>query len=81
MINGTDIIIIDEFSLLEHSVFIEIDELVREMADRKDLQNMSFGGNYVILIGDPAQLPAISKDNLNTYPWKRFSIIILDDLK
>ena len=43
---------------------------------------MSWGGRHVILLGDPAQLPAIGqRDIFGTYLWSRFSILILREMK
>ena len=81
MINNTDIIVIDEFSLLEQKPLFKMDEMLREMAVTKALQNKPFGGEHIILMGDPAQLPAIDKDIFETYLWRRFSIIVLSGIK
>ena len=43
---------------------------------------MPFGGKYIILMGDPAQLPAIAHDIFDTYLWRdKFSIVMLKDIK
>ncbi len=77
MINATDIIVIDEFSMLDSPTFHSVNRILREMAIRKDNQFKPFAGKHVILMGDPAQLPAISGHIFNTELWKRFEIVML----
>ena len=82
LVSNTNLIIIDEFSLLKMKPFLTIDKLLRDMAPTKHQQNMPFGGKHIILMGDPAQLPAIEHDIFDTYLWRdKFSIVMLKDIK
>ena len=41
-----------------------------------------WGGRHVILLGDPAQLPAVSRrDIFGTRLWQKFAIIVLREVK
>jgi hypothetical protein len=41
-----------------------------------------WGGRHVILLGDPAQLPAVNKrDIFSTKLWTRFSVLLLREVK
>ena len=81
MVNAADLLIIDEFSLLESKPFHAINRLLCQMAQSKNNQFKPFGGKNVILMGDPAQLPAIQKDIFESSLWRRFNIAILKDVK
>ena len=81
IINNTDLIIIDEFSLLELRPFLIIDKISRDMANAKNQEHMPFGGKHIILMGDPAQLPAIEQDIFDTFLWRKFDIVMLKDAK
>ena len=81
MVNAADLIIIDEFSLLESKPFHAVNRLLCEMALTKNNQYKPFGGKNIILMGDPAQLPAIQTDIFSSSLWRRFNIAILKDVK
>ena len=81
IINNTDLIIIDEFSLLEKRPFLTTDRILRDIANAKNEENMPFGGKHIIFMGDPAQLPAIEEDIFDTFLWKKFDIVMLKDVK
>ena len=81
MVNAADLIIIDEFSLLESKPFHAVNRLLCEMALTKNDQYKPFGGKNIILMGDPAQLPAIQTDIFSSSLWRRFNIAILKDVK
>ena len=81
VISNTDLIIIDEFSLLEMRPFLTTDRILRDIANAKNEENMPFGGKHIILMGDPAQLPAIEEDIFDTFLWKKFDIVMLKDVK
>ena len=67
MVSNTDLLISDEFSLLEMKPFLTVDKILKGMANMKNQQYMPFGGKHVILLGDPAQLPAIREDIFDTF--------------
>ena len=81
LITNIDLIVIDEFSLLEMKPFLTIDHILRDIATTKNQQHMPFGGKHIILMGDPAQLPAIELDIFDTFLWKKFEIIVVNDVK
>ena len=81
LVSNTDLIIIDEFSLLEMKPFLTMDRILREMAPTNQKQHMPFGGKHIILMGDPAQLPVIEQDIFDTFLWKRFHCVMLTDVK
>ena len=61
IIEATDIIIIDEVSLLRSDQFTAIDTILRKLApqNKKDL---CLGGKQLITVGDFMQLPAFAKE-------------------
>ena len=82
LVSNTNLITIDEFSLLEMKPFLTIDKLLRDMAPTKHQQNTPFGGKHIILMGDPAQLSVTEHDIFDTYLWRdKFSIVMLKDIK
>ena len=43
---------------------------------------MGGGGRHVILLGDPAQLPAVSRrDIFGTCLWQNFTVLLLREIK
>lgn len=59
IINGLELLIIDEISMLRCDLLDVIDRLLRVFRKR---ENEAFGGIQVILIGDTFQLPPIDKE-------------------
>ena len=44
--------------------------------------NCPWGGRHVLLLGDPAQLPAVSRmDIFGTTLWRQFSVLLLCEVK
>ena len=59
----TDVLVIDEFSMLDYHLFRVAEGLCRKFA-KKPASFHLWGGRHVILLGDPAQLPAVSHREL-----------------
>lgn len=57
-ISETDILIVDEVSMLSERAFDNLNRLCREYRKRPQ----DWGGIYVILVGDPLQLPPVPHD-------------------
>ena len=77
----TDVLVIDEFSMLDYHLFRVAEGLCRKFA-KKHVSCHPWGGRHVILLGDPAQLPAVSRrDIFGTRLWQKFAIIVLREVK
>ncbi len=59
-VRKANVLIIDEISMLSRNMFTMVDEVCRELRDKKD---MPFGGLQVVCVGDFFQLPPISRDS------------------
>ena len=80
VVKKTDVIIIDEFSMIDCTLFITIEHLCRRFAS-KNGQYKPWGGRHVLLFGDPAQLPPVSHaDIFNTPHWHKFCILQLTEV-
>ena len=42
---------------------------------------LPWGGRYVIMLGDPAQLPSPGRRDIGTHLWRTFTILILREIK
>lgn len=80
IVRDTEVLLIDEFSMLEFNVFHPMDKITREASIPKN-RRFPFAGKHVILIGDPAQLPAIDKDIYDSWLWQNFDILMLKEVK
>ena len=77
----TDVIIIDEFSMLDYFLFRTAEGLCRKFAKHK-VSRLPWGGRHVIMLGDPAQLPAVGRSDLfGTQLWRTFSVLVLREIK
>ena len=77
----TDVIVIDEFSMLDYYLFRTAEGLCRKFAKHR-VSNRHWGGRHVIMLGDPAQLPAVGRSDIfGTQLWRTFSILVLREVK
>ena len=77
----TNVIVIDEFSMLDYYLFRTAEGLCRRFA-KSGVSNCPWGGRHVILLGDPAQLPAVSRSDIfATQLWRTFSVMLLRETK
>ena len=74
-------LVIDEFSMLDYHLFRVAEGLCRKFA-KKHVSRHPWGGRHVILLGDPAQLLAVShRDIFGTRLWQKFAIMVLREVK
>ena len=67
--------------MLDATLFRTMEGLCRRYA-KKGSSKHPWGGRHVILLGDPAQLPAVSsRDIFGTDLWKTFSVLLLREVK
>ena len=46
------------------------------------MSKLPWGGRHVIMLGDPAQLPAVGRSDLfGTQLWRTFSVLVLREIK
>ena len=77
----TDVPVIDEFSMLDWFLFRTAEGLCRKYSKRGYSARL-WGSRHVVLLGDPAQLPAIGQRFIfGTKLWTKFSILLLRELK
>ena len=77
----TDVIVIDEFSMLDYLLFRSAEGLCRKFAKHR-VSRLPWGGRHVIMLGDPAQLPAVGRSDLfGTKLWRTFSVLVLREIK
>ena len=74
-------IVIDEFSMLDFYLLHTIEGLCRKFAKHGSSRH-PWGGRHVILLGDPAQLPAVNgTDIYGNNLWHNFTILHLREIK
>jgi hypothetical protein len=67
--------------MLDFYLFRTIEGLCRKFAKHGSSRH-PWGGRHTILLGDPAQLPAVSGiDIFGTYLWHKFTILLLREIK
>ena len=76
-IQRTNVLIIDEVSMLSGGVLTMVDSVCREVRHRPD---EAFGGMQVVLVGDFFQLPPISRNNSAAFAfespaWKELKLV------
>ena len=77
----TDVLVIDEFSMLDWFLFRTAEGLCRKFSN-KAFSGRPWASRHVILLGDPAQLPAVSqRDIFGTTLWTKFSVLLLREVK
>ena len=75
------VIVIDEFSMLDYFLFRTAEGLCRKFA-KHQVSRLPWGGRHVIMLGDPAQLPAVGRSDLfGTKLWRTFSVLVLREIK
>jgi len=80
LIRKTDVIIIDEFGMIDCQLFLTIEQLCRRFST-KDGHCKPWGGCHILLFGDPAQLPLICyTDIFNTKLWHSFHLMLLKEI-
>ena len=80
-VKKTDVLVIDEFSMLDHFLFRTAENLCRKFPNRGAFHR-PWGGRHVFLLGDPAQLPAINRrDVFGTTLWRKFTVLLLREIK
>ena len=80
IVRKTDVLIIDEFGMIDCTIFQTIEQLCRRFST-KDGRHKPWGGRHILLFGDPAQLPPVSNtDIFNTKLWLSFHIIQLKEI-
>jgi len=68
----TDILIIDEISMLSAELFDKLEEIARKVRKNDDI----FGGIQIILSGDFAQLPIINKNATICFESKKWNKVL-----
>ncbi len=76
VIEDTDVIIVDEFSMLSSDLLSQLNDSTKEFGKSK---LAPFGGKHLFLIGDPCQLPAINTSVFLNPLLDMFSILILKE--
>ena len=79
-IQNTELIVIDECTMLTADMLYKIQEICYEVRKRRS-RSKRFGGKHVLLFGDPAQLPAIGRTMFTAPLWTRhFKVLELIDI-
>lgn len=81
MIDGLDILLIDEFSMLEEELFVKLSQMCQFFTTSDSSKELPFGGKSVILFGDPLQLPPVKKHIYTKEMIDPFSIILLKEVR
>ena len=67
--------------MLDFFLFRTAEGLCRKFSKYKS-SSQPWGGRHVILLGDPAQLPSVSrKDIFGTQLWRTFTVLLLREIK
>ena len=67
--------------MLDYYLFRTPEGLCRKFA-KHSVSRLPWGGRHVIMLGDPAQLPAVGRSDLfGTKLWRTFSILVLREIK
>ena len=81
LVRKTNVLIIDEFSMIDFYLLRTAEGLCRKFA-RHGSSKHPWGGRHVLLLGDPAQLPAVSRmDIFGTTLWTQFTVLLLREVK
>ncbi|RWS00575.1 hypothetical protein B4U79_12203 [Dinothrombium tinctorium] len=80
-VSNADVLLIDEFSMLEVELFRKIDLTLKKFPRPHENgdENKIFGGRSIILFGDPAQLPAIGLPIFCSNLFDKFEVLILKE--
>jgi len=71
-IDGTDVLCIDECSMLSSDLLETLDALVREVRQDGKFKEVPFGGMQIIAVGDFFQLPPIYRGDDMDSEWRPF---------
>jgi len=81
LVRKTDVLVIDKFSMLDFYLLRTAEGLCCKFA-RHGSSKHAWGGRHVLLLGDPAQLPAVSRtDIFGTTLWRQFYVLLLCEVK
>lgn len=77
-VKKTDVIVIDEFSMLD---FRTAEGLCRKFA-KNHKHGLPWGDRHIVMLGDPTQLPSPGRrDIFGTHLWRTFTILVLREIK
>lgn len=71
-IDGTDVLCIDECSMLSSDLMETLDAVVRELRHEGKFKDKPFGGMQILCFGDFFQLPPVYKQNHSDHEWRPF---------
>ena len=77
----TNVIVFDEFNMLDYYLFCTVEGICRRFAEH-GASNLPWGGRHIVMLRDPAQLPAVGRSDLfGTHLRRTFSVLVLREIK